>query len=143
MLSIEEYLNEIKPYLNDLINDLKTQVEWKIQLTMAINFMYCKDSNEICTMHLKSNNIKILIGNETDEIIKKRFESLLQKYLKALEEAMKASEFVFNSVDLLQYKCHKISLNRGRSYIDSPKWLKNKKATISPKIVMANAFNML
>ena len=33
----------------------------------------------------------------------------------------------------MYYKHHKISLNRGRSYIDSPKWLKNKKATINPK----------
>ena len=43
---------------------------------------------------------------------------------------MKGSEFVF---DLLYYKFHKISLNRRGSYIDSPKWLKNKKATINPK----------
>ena len=33
----------------------------------------------------------------------------------------------------MYYKLHKISLNRSRSYIDSPKWLKNKKATINPK----------
>ena len=44
---------------------------------------------------------------------------------------MKGSEFVFDSVDLLHYKLHKISLNRGVSYINSPKGLKNKKA--SPK----------
>ena len=46
---------------------------------------------------------------------------------------MRVSEFVFDNVDLLYYKRHKISLNRGGSYIDSPKWLKNKKATINPK----------
>ena len=39
----------------------------------------------------------------------------------------------FYSADSLYYKLHKISLNRGRSYIDSAKWLKNKKATINPK----------
>ena len=42
-----------------------------------------------------------------------------------LGEKMRESEFVFNSVDLLHYNLHKISLNRGGSYIDSPKWLKN------------------
>ena len=31
------------------------------------------------------------------------------------------------------YKLHRISLNRGRSYIDSPEWLNNKKSTINPK----------
>ena len=46
---------------------------------------------------------------------------------------MKGSEFIFDSVDFWYYKFHKISLNGGGSYIDSPKWLKNKKATINPK----------
>ena len=43
---------------------------------------------------------------------------------------MSGSEFVLNCVDSLYYKLHKISVNR--SYKDSPKWLKNKKATINP-----------
>ena len=38
-----------------------------------------------------------------------------------------------DSVDLLYFKCHKINLNRSGLYIDSPKWLKGKKATINPK----------
>ena len=46
---------------------------------------------------------------------------------------MKESEFVYDSVDLLHYKFHRIILNRDGSYIDSPKLLKNKKATINPK----------
>ena len=46
---------------------------------------------------------------------------------------MKRSQFVFESVDLLYYSLHKISLNRGGSYIYSPEWLKNKTATINPK----------
>ena len=39
--------------------------------------MSSKNSNETRTMHSKSNNIKILIGNETDEIIEERFDSLV------------------------------------------------------------------
>ena len=46
---------------------------------------------------------------------------------------MKGSEFEFDGVNLLYYDFNKISLNRGRSYIDSPKWLKDKKSTINPK----------
>ena len=49
------------------------------------------------------------------------------------KKKIRGSEFVFDSVDLLHYNLHKISLNRGGSYIDSPKWLKNKKATINPQ----------
>ena len=45
---------------------------------------------------------------------------------------MRGSEFVFDYVQLMFYKCHKINLNRGGSYIDSPDWIKNKKATINP-----------
>ena len=44
---------------------------------------------------------------------------------------MRGSEFVFDSVDLLHDNLPKISLNRGRSGIDSPKLLK--KAAINPK----------
>ena len=73
----------IKPYLRDIINDHKTQGRWKIQLTMTINFISSKVSDEIRTMHTKSNNIQIMIciqGNETDESNEELFESLLQKY---------------------------------------------------------------
>ena len=100
---------------------------------MAIDFMPSKDYNETRTMHTNSNNIEIMIGNETDVIIKELFDSLLQRYREGSEESMKGSEFVFDSVDLLYYKCHQVSINLGGPYIDSAKWLKNKKATINPK----------
>ena len=47
ILSIKEYLNIIRPYLSDMINDHKTQGEWKIQLSMTINFISSRDSDEI------------------------------------------------------------------------------------------------
>ena len=84
-------------------------------------------------MHTNSNNVEIMIGSETDEIIEDLFESFLQKYQEGLEESMRGSEFAYGSVDALYYNLNKVSLSRGGSYIDSPKWLKNKKATISPK----------
>ena len=56
-----------------------------------------------------------------------------QKYHEGLETKMKGSSFTFYNVELLCYHLHKISLNRGRSYIDSPEWLKLKKATINLK----------
>ena len=147
-LSIKKYLNIIKPYLINVINEHKTHglvryhsgnkswleetsSEWKIQLTMAINFISSKDSDETQTMHTKSNNIEIMIGSETNEIIKDLFESFLQKYQEGLEESMRGSQFVYDSVDVFYYNLNKVSLSRGRSYIDSPKWLKNKKSTIN------------
>ena len=64
-------------------------------LTMPINFMSCQDSQETRTMHTKSHNVEIMMGNETDDIIKDLFESLLQRYQEGLEEKMRQSEFIF------------------------------------------------
>ena len=84
-----------------MINDHKTIREWKIQLTMQINFISHKDSKETRSMYTKSRNIKIMEGNKTDEIIDELFESLLQNYQKKLEEPMRGSEFASDSIDLL------------------------------------------
>ena len=78
-------------------------------------------------MNSKSDNIEIMIGTETDDIIKELFESFLKKYRKNLEEK------VFKSVDLLYYSLHKITLKKGGSYIKSPERLRNKTATINTK----------
>ena len=69
ILSVKEYPDMMRPYLSDIINDHKTEGEWKIQLTMTIDFMSSKDSDETRTMRTKNHNIEIMIGNETDEII--------------------------------------------------------------------------
>ena len=73
------------------------------------------------------------MDTETNDIINELFKSFFKRYQEGLETKMKGSNFIFESVELLYYKLHKISLNRGGSYIDSPKWIKNKKATINPK----------
>ena len=65
--------------------------------------------------------------------IKEFRESLLQHYQKNLEQSVRGSEFIFDRVDLLYYHLQKVGLKRGGSYIDSPKWLKNKKAAINPQ----------
>ena len=46
---------------------------------------------------------------------------------------MRRSSFNFYSVNQLYYKCDKINFKRGSSYVDSPDWISNKKATINPK----------
>ena len=87
-------------------------------MTAKISFKSLKPgSDETRVMHTRSYNEEIMNGSDTDEIIKLLFESFLQKY----EDKMKGSDFT------------KTSMNRGGSYIDSPKWLKDKKSTIDPK----------
>ena len=140
ILSVIEYLEMIRPYLSDMINDHETYGEWKIQLTVAIDFISSKDSDEIRTVHTKSHNTEIIMGNKTDEIIAELFKSLLQNYQKNLEKSTRGSEIVFDSVDLLYYQLQKISLKRGGSSVYSPKCLKNKKSTIDPKSNYDNSF---
>ena len=59
---------------------------------MAINFISSKDSQETRTMHTRSYNTEIMMGNELNEIIKELFKSLLQNYQKDLEISMRGSE---------------------------------------------------
>ena len=100
----------------------------KIQLTITINFISSKDDNdEEHVMYSKSDNIEIMIKDEADDIMEELFKLLQNRYGSNLEELIEVTEFVFDYVHLLYYKCHEIQPNRGESYIDSPDWIKNKK----------------
>ena len=122
-----------------MIYDYKSKGEWKIQLwkiqlTAEINFTSLKpDSNDTHIMHTKSDNEEIMVGSDTNDVIKELFKSFLQRYQEGLQEKMKGSDFEFDSANLLYYDFNKTSLNSGGSYIDSPEWIKDKKSTINPK----------
>ena len=73
--------------------------------------------------------MEIMINDEADWV--KPFDSLKKIYQYNLE-SVKGSDFIFDYVHLLYYKCHEINPNRGGSYINSPDWIKSKKATINP-----------
>ena len=73
------------------------------------------DNDKKQVMHWKSNNIKIMINEETDEVIKELFHPL-KKNIKIALESIKHSEFVFDYVQLLHYKCYPINTNRDGSY---------------------------
>ena len=127
-LSVKEYFDKIKPYLRDIIINLQKSDTWKIQLTTAINFISSEDVDEKCVVHSKSNNIEFMSYDEVvNEVVNELFESLLLRYQIGLETSMRGSDFIFDSVQLLYYKCHKINFKRGGSYIDSPDWIKRKK----------------
>ena len=46
ILLVEEYLKTIRPYLRDLVNDLKQSNTWKIQSTITIHFISSKYDND-------------------------------------------------------------------------------------------------
>ena len=100
-----------------MTHDLKTQGEWKTHITMEINFFF----------------LKILLKGVLS------IQSLITQKLWIVMKLMKSMKLFYKNIkkaennQLLHYKCNKKSLNRGGSYIDSPKRLKNKKVTIDRK----------
>ena len=69
-LSVEEYLNKIRPYLKHIINNLKKSDMWKIQLTIANNIVSSTNNDEERVIHSKKDNIEIINSDEADEVIK-------------------------------------------------------------------------
>ena len=59
ILTVEEYLALIEPYLRELINDYKRKGEWKIQLTAQINFISLRPGSD---KHV-SCILKVIIKN--------------------------------------------------------------------------------
>ena len=63
---------------------------------------------------------KNFLNDVLNELIEELFESLLKRYQIGLEISVRGKDFIFDYILLLYYKCHKINLNCGGSYIDSP-----------------------
>ena len=85
------------------MSKLKKLKKQKIQLTIAINFIFSKDNDEEHVRHSKSDNIKIMINNKANEVIKELFKLIKNKYQNNLEELMKGNDFVSNCFYLLHY----------------------------------------
>ena len=99
ILSLKEYLNLIEKYLRELIEEYKLKGEWKVQLTVEVNFISLKPgSDETRIIYTRSNNIEIMFGDNND-IIEQLFESLLQKYEGNLQNKIRGSEFEFDGVN--------------------------------------------
>ena len=95
-----------------MIDSKKKIGEWKIQLIMKINFISSRNFIESRDMYSKSDNIEIMMGDNTNEIIKNLFDSLLKRYQEGLQVSMRGSEFVFDYVESLNYIFHKVGLKR-------------------------------
>ena len=88
---------------------------------IAINFISSEDNDEE----------RVMIIDKANEVTEELFQSLISRYQIRLETSMIGSGF-FDCAHLLYHKFHKTNFKRGGSYVDSPDWIKNKKATINP-----------
>ena len=128
----------IIPELAELINKKKSNNELKIQLSMGVNFMHTTDRDKNRTFHVKSDNVEIRLDNDTSNITNELIKVFLSNYQKEEQILSNGSNYTFESVDMLGIHFHDIKLKRGKSYIESPKWLADKKATINPKKIKDN-----
>ena len=106
--------------MKEIVNNLRKSHAWKIQLTTAINFISSNDNGEEHVMHSKIDNIEMMINDKKDEVTEEFFHSLLSRYQIGLETSMEVSDFIFDCVQLLYYKCYKINFKHVGLYIDSP-----------------------
>ena len=83
-------------------------------------------------MNVRSDSEEFMSGDDTNEIIKSLFQSFIQRYEESLQNKMKGSDFEFDRINFLYYDFNKTSIYRGGTYIDSPKWLKDKRSAINP-----------
>ena len=113
-------LNIIREHLRKLIDSKKKSGEWKIQLNMKINFISSRNFIESRDMYSKYDNIEIMMGANTNEIIRNLFNSLLRRYHGGLQDSMRGSELVLDYVESLNYIFHKVDLKRSKSYIETP-----------------------
>ena len=88
--------------------------------------MLKKSDNE--ERHSRSNNIKFISYNDGNKVVDELFESLRSRYQGHLQTSIRESDFIFDLVQLMYYKCHKVNFRRGGSCIDSPDWIKKKKS---------------
>ena len=72
-----------------MINDYKGRGEWKIQLTAEINFTSLKPySDETRIMHTKSDNTEIMIGSDTNKVLK----NSLNRFCRDIKKFYKKNE---------------------------------------------------
>ena len=110
-----------------MIINLQKSGSGKVRLTKAFNFISSTDVDGGRIMHLKSDNKELMIFDNGNDVVNKTFKSLLSRYQNSVETSMRRSDFIFDLVQLLCYKCYNINVRRGRSYIQFPDWMKNKK----------------
>ena len=116
--------------MRDIIINFQKSNRWKIQLAVATNFISSKDADEDPVMHTKSDNIEFMPCDSANEVVKELFEPLLLRYQIGLETWMRWIDFIFDSVQMLYYKYHKIHFKGDGSHIDSPDWIKKKNTKI-------------
>ena len=130
-MSVIVYFDKIIPYLRMLIDENKLN-EQKIQLNIGINMVHISEQKRI-THFSRSDNVICLPSSNTNDLLHQLLASLYQKYQEDLQLSRTSNSFSYESIEECNIHFNKIDLKRGASYIEPPKWLKSKEATINPR----------
>ena len=77
---IREYLFGIKPYLQDIMNNIKISYTWKIQLAITTSFISSENIDEERVIYTKRDNIEITNHEKADKVIQKILEFHFFRY---------------------------------------------------------------
>ena len=87
--------------MSNIIIDFQNSNNWKIQLTIAFNFIFSKDVEEERLINWKSDNIKLTSYNDADEVVNEVSESFRSRCYEKLEKSMRGTDFIFDSVQMM------------------------------------------
>ena len=132
-MSVMSYFDKIKPYLRVLIYENKAY-EQKIQIDIGFNMVHISDNRRI-THSSRSDNVICMPSSNANKILEQLLSSLYEKFNDDLQLSRESSSFVYESVEECNIHFHKKDLRRVTSFIDTPEWLKHKKATINTQNV--------
>ena len=79
---------------------------WKIQITIAINFISSKDHEKKRVMHSRNKNTKFTSCNDVNKVLDELFDPVRSRYQGNFETSMGGSQFIFDSVQMIYYKCY-------------------------------------
>ena len=74
----------------------------------------------MCNSLNDHSNVKFTTYSDVNEVIDELFESFCSRYQGNLETSIRGSDFIFDSVQRMYYKCHNANFRRDGSYVDSP-----------------------
>ena len=101
---------------------------------MQNHCIFTKSFEETRTIYTKSKALEVFTGSDTEDVIDKLFNTLLQRFQRVQETSNeRGSELIPDSVELSYYHFQRIDIRRAESYILPPDSILSKKATINPK----------
>ena len=123
----------VKQYMVTLLNDTNRKETRKIQLNIRITTENILNIDDKRNFIVRSDNTVLLYTDDTNEAVENLIRSLGEHYEEQILVSREGNNFIYSNIDSLNIHIHEIQLKRGSFYIETPNWIKPKKAIINPK----------